>query len=97
MAITISSRIEKKLRDKHGVEPREVEQCLFNRTHRSIIDTEEDHQTDPVTQWIIAPTNKGRVLAVYFVINDGDVRVKTAFEPGKERVTKYLAVARPLE
>jgi hypothetical protein len=83
MRILINERIQKKLRDKHGVTQSEVEQCFYNRYGRFLEDSREEHWTHPPTQWFIADTNAGRRLKVVFVEDrDTDIiYVKTAYDP----------------
>jgi len=68
------------LREKHQVERREVEQCFANKCGLSLIDSREDHQSDPPTLWFVAPTNRGRLLKVVFIFREGKVFLRTAFE-----------------
>lgn len=79
-----------KLRDKHGVTQKEVMECFTNGEAIYFEDTEEDHQTDPPTWWFMAPTNHNRLLAVFFIRKDGDIVIKTAFEPtSPKRLENY--------
>lgn len=80
MKLEVSGIITKKLRAKHNVSLEEVEECFYNRTHGFLIDTREEHKTNPQTQWFIADTDKGRTLKVCFMVVDGKIRIKTAFE-----------------
>jgi hypothetical protein len=68
---------------------REVEQCFENKCGTFLPDTREDHQTDPPTLWFIAPTNPGRLLKVIFVFRDGNIYVKSAYEPEPAAITIY--------
>jgi hypothetical protein len=65
MKLIISPNIEKKLKEKHEVLPKEVMQCFENRVGALLQDTREDHKTDPPTEWFIAETNSGRSLKVF--------------------------------
>jgi len=87
--IIISSEILEKLRTKHNVEPREVEQCFENLIGLFLEDDREDHRTDPPTLWFIAPTNKERLLKVVFIFIDGNAHIKSAFEPNGEEISIY--------
>jgi hypothetical protein len=78
--LVISQSILDKLRDKHQVERREVEQCFANKCGTFLMDTREDHRSDPPTLWFVAPTNKGRLLKVAFIFRDGKVFLRTAFD-----------------
>lgn len=76
-----SSSVVIKLREKHGVTIREIEQCFENKCGLYLEDDREDHQTDPATLWFIAPTNRDRMLKVVFIFIEGNVHIKSAFEP----------------
>lgn len=94
--VVISERVAKKLQEKHGVSELEVRQALQNRTRSALYDTREDHKTDPPTQWVISLTNQLRCLKVCFIIKDGDVNIKTAYEPNSIERTIYLNESREL-
>lgn len=95
MNIIVSSEIKEKLSTKHDVEAREVEQCFENKCGLYLIDDREAHRTAPPTLWFIAPTNKGRVLKVIFIINaSGSIYLKSAYEPEPESVEIYDELGR---
>ncbi|EME3604252.1 TPA: hypothetical protein ACHO10_005740 [Klebsiella michiganensis] len=81
----IAKTILIKIQVKHGVSPKEVNECVMNRDGGYLIDTREDHQTNPQTLWFIAETNKGRLLKICFVPkgdgNPNGPSLKSAFEP----------------
>lgn len=86
MTIVISKEIEEKLRTKHQVTSKEVQECLANCTGKLLTDNREQHRTNPPTNWIIAETNQRRELKVCFIIIEGAIHIKSAFEPNeKER------------
>jgi uncharacterized DUF497 family protein len=85
----VSAGVLEKLRDKHGVSVREVEQCFENKCGMYLEDDREDNRTDPVTLAFIAPTNQGRLLKVAFIFLDGNVHIKTAFEPDADDIAFY--------
>jgi len=87
--LIISQPVRHKLKDKHKVTEREVEQCFDNKCGAFLIDDREEHQTDPPTLWFIAPTNKNRLLKVIFVFVDGNIHLKSAYEPGPEVIEIY--------
>lgn len=87
--IIISPDILLKLRDKHAVSKREVEQCFENKCGDYLIDEREDHRTDPPTLWFIAPTNRGRLLKVAFMFRDGNIHLKSTFEPYQSEIDDY--------
>lgn len=78
--LIISQAILDKLRDKHQVDRREVEQCFANKCGLYLVDDREDHQSDPPTLWFVAPTNRGRLLKVAFIFREGKVFLRTAFD-----------------
>ncbi len=85
----VSSGVLAKLRDKHDISIREVEQCFENKCGMYVVDDREDNQTDPATLTFIAPTNRGRLLKVAFIFLDGNVHIKTAFEPDDQDIAFY--------
>lgn len=91
MAIVISQKIEDKLKEKHSVNRREVEQCFDNILGKFLYDTREKHDTDPRTQWFISQTNNDRILKVVFVFKDGNFYIRTAYEPNQQEVDLYIS------
>lgn len=82
MPISISAGVIYKLAHKEPpVSRREVEQCFDNRSGGLLIDTREDHKTNPPTQWFIAKTNANRELKIVFMQKGDQILVKTAYEP----------------
>lgn len=94
--IVISEEIKAKLASKHDVGEPEVHQCFANRTGLLLIDTREEHRTDPPTHWFIAPTNRGRLLKVCFVPN-GDYYLRTCFPPNKAELALYRKHGQPTD
>ena len=89
MGVVISQRIREKLRQKHCVTEDEIVQCFASREGRFLIDTREEHRTDPPTHWFIAQTSHGRLLKVVFVPMDDDIHIKTAYEPNDTEIRIY--------
>lgn len=85
----VSAGVLAKLRDKHQISRREVEQCFENLCGEFLEDSREDHRTDPPTLWFIGPTNRGRLLKVVFLFRDGNAHIKTAFEPEQKAIDIY--------
>lgn len=83
--ILFSQAVAQKLLLKHGVTEKEVVECFANGEGFYLLDANEDHQTDPPTFWFMAPTNHNRMLKICFVRHDGDVDIKTAFEPSSPK------------
>jgi Protein of unknown function (DUF497). len=88
-ALIISSSVLQKLKSKHNVDRREVEQCFENIVGTYLTDNREDHKTDPPTLWFVAPTNQNRLLKVVFIFIDGNIHIKSAFEPSHKEITIY--------
>jgi len=80
MNLRISDSVLLKLKEKHGVDRREVGQCFCNKCGLFLEDTRADHKSDPPTLWFVAPTNSGRMLKVIFVYRDGNVYLRSAFD-----------------
>lgn len=93
-SLIISPAILEKLQSKHSVSRREIEQCFENRMGEYLEDENEDHQTDPPSLWFIAPTNCDRSLKVVFVFQDGNIYVKTAYEPTRKSIELYEKLGR---
>ena len=87
--LIISQEILTKLRDKHGVTQREVEQCFENKCGPYLEDHRPQHKTEPPTCWFVAPTNKMRMLKVVFVHEMGNNYLKSAYEPSQAVVDFY--------
>lgn len=89
MNLVVSKNIEQKLASKHKVTIDEVQQCFHNREGRLLVDTRENNRTNPPTQWFISYTNKQRQLKIVFVLKDGVVHLKTAYEPNQTELSIY--------
>jgi len=89
MEIRISGVINKKLLSKHEVTEAEVRQCFENRDGKLLLDPREKHKTNPPTQWFISYTNKQRRLKIVFVLKEGVVYLKTAYEPNQIEIDIY--------
>lgn len=93
MALKISSRIRRKLEQKHGVSESEIRECFTSREGKFLEDTREENRTDPPTKWFIAETDRGRLLKIVFVPyqngNNIDVVIKTAYAPNETEQRIY--------
>jgi len=89
LGLEISQNIAAKLETKHLVSRAEVAQCFANRIGGLLIDTRENHVTDPPTKWFLSFTDKKRLLKVVFVAVGNDIYLKTAYEPEKEATEIY--------
>lgn len=89
LALIISASIRAKLKVKHGVEESEVIEAFANRDKGFLIDTREDHQTNPPTEWFISETDRGKKLKVCFMLRDGDIHIKTAYAANPTEIGIY--------
>ena len=90
MSIVISPKIRDKLATKHNVSQEDVEQCFANRNGNYIEDTRAQHVKELPTYWFIAETHYGRRLKVAFINENGNVYVRTAFEPSEATIRNYV-------
>jgi len=91
----ISRRVQEKLDAKHGgISIDEIQQCFANRDGAFLRDTRAEHMTDPVSQWFIAETDRGRELKIVFMNKNGDLHIKTAYEPNEDERTIYEKVSK---
>jgi len=90
MVLLISTRIKEKLLGKKPpVREEELMQCFSNCAGKFLIDTREEHKTEPATRWFIAETNSGRKLKVVFVPTEDGIHIKSAYEPEPEALRIY--------
>lgn len=87
--LIISEKIRSKLTDRHSVTEREVEQCFENIEGPLLIDSREDHKSDPPTLWFISRTNKNRLLKVAYIQRGGSVYLRTCYEPNETEMQIY--------
>ena len=94
MALKISSKVQAKLASKKPpVTQAEIEQCFANRTGTYLLDSREEHASDPPTQWFIAETYYGRKLKVVFIPRDDDIVIRTAYDPNADEIRIYRKFA----
>lgn len=89
MKIVFSKIIKNKLDDKHKVKESEVSECFANFNGVLLQDSREEHKTNPATQWFIGETDHGRILKICFVLDNGSVYIKTAYEPNSREISIY--------
>lgn len=89
MGIVISQKIIEKLKTKHNVNEEGIHECFANRIGGYLLDTREEHDSDPPTQWFISETNYGKVLKVVFIRRDEDIYIRTAYEPNEKEISIY--------
>lgn len=92
--LRISEAVLEKLKAKHNVTRREVEQCFENKCGLLLMDDREEHRTDPPTLWFVAPTNAGRLLKIIFIFRDGLVHLRSAYDASAEIQRLYETQAR---
>ena len=90
MALVISPSVALKLGNKiPPVTREEILQCFANRTGIYLIDSREEHASDPPTRWFISGTYYGRKLKVVFIDKDTDIVIRTAYDPNSEELRIY--------
>ena len=83
--LIISQDIRAKLlKPDHDVKEAEVFECFLNHDGFYLEDTEEDHATDPPTEWFVGETDRGRLLKIIFVFRNGNLYLKSAY-PANEK------------
>ena len=87
----ISANVLAKLTTKHNVTGKEIEECFFNHMGQCVEDAREEHKTDPSTLAFISETNHGRKLKVVFILKDGNIYIKSAYEPSQADIDFYQA------
>lgn len=93
--LVISPDIQDKLANKHKVQGLEVQECFLNHEGKYLIDTRENHATDPPTLWFVGQTHRGRCLKVIFVHRDGNLYLKSAYDANDaaKRIYKKLTTS----
>lgn len=89
MALVISNVIKQKLSDKHNIFAHEIEQCFANYHGIFLLDTREEHKTVPPTKWFIGETDYGKLVKVCFILEAGNVYIRTAYEPNETEVKLF--------
>lgn len=93
--LVINPAIQGKLALKHGISRSDVEQCFLNRTRSYLIDNRLDHQTDPPTEWFISKNDRGVLIKVVFIFDDGMIYLKSAFPPNSTEIRIYNTISIP--
>lgn len=91
LSIILSSQILAKLKTKHNISDPEnaIREAFCNMEGETLIDTREDHQSDPPTEWFISETNYGVKLKICFIEKDGKFYIRTAYTPNAEEIRIY--------
>jgi len=97
---TVHLIISNVIRDKlaHKVPPvseEDIRHCFGNQTHEPLVDTREEHQTDPITRWIVAEAPCSRMLKVIYVPREDGVFIKSAYDATEEIQRIYYKYAKP--
>ena len=87
--LVIAPDIREKLEKKHQVKEGEIHECFMNIEGPYLEDTDEDHATDPPTEWFLAETDRGRLLKIIFVFRDGNIYLKSAFDANEKSISIY--------
>lgn len=87
--LIISPDTEEKLIKKHGLRRLDVEQCFRNRDRSYILETRQEHKTEPPTEWFIAENDSGMLIKVVCIFDDGLIHLKSAFFPNDEEISIY--------
>ena len=93
--LVINPAIQGKLALKHGISRSDVEQCFLNRTRSYLIDNRLDHQTEPSTEWFISENDRGVLIKVVFIFDDGMIYLKSAFPPNSTEIRIYNTISIP--
>lgn len=97
MPLFISERVREKLAHKSPqVTEKEILECFANQTHHPMIDTREEHRTNPFTRWFVSETDYGRKLKIMYVPRNDGIHIKSAYDATDEIISMYLAQAKPL-
>jgi len=93
--LVISPAIEGKLILKHQLSRKDVEQCFINRARSYLIDDRLQDQTEPPTEWFISENDRGILIKVVFIFDDGLIYLKSAFPPNSTEVCIYNTISVP--
>lgn len=91
-SLIISTAVRTKLERKHQVAEPEIKECFYNQLGNCLTDDREEHRTDPETLWFVAETNRGRVLKVVFILKDGNIHIKSAYDANAKDIATYAAI-----
>lgn len=89
MKIIVSDAVLTKLSQKHSVSLQEVKECFLNRLGGLLVDTREEHSSQPQTVWFVATTNKHRVLKVIYISDGKAIYLKSAYDANANIIRIY--------
>ena len=55
----------------------------------------EDHVTDPVSEWFVGETDRGRLLKIIFVFREGNLYLKSAY-PANDKTQRIYKDFKPI-
>ena len=87
--LIISTAVRVKLETKHSVVEAEIQQCFFNQEGNCLSDDREEHRTDPETLWFVAETNRCRKLKIVFILKNGSIHIKSAYDANAKDLATY--------
>ena len=89
MKIVVSDAVLIKVNHKHQVSVKELEECFLNRLGGLLLDTREEHKTEPETLWFVAATNKNRVLKIIYISDGKSIYLKSAYQASPDIIRIY--------
>lgn len=93
MTVIISPKIAAKIAgDDHGnITAKEVEECFANHNGAYATDSRPEHldQSGNPALWFVAETNRRKRLKITFVLENGNVYLKSAY-PATDKVTELF-------
>jgi len=97
MPLIISERVREKLAQKSPpVTDKEILECFANQTHHPLIDTREEHLTNPFTRWFVSETDYGRKLKIMYIPRKDGIHIKSAYDATDEIIGIYAEKAKSL-
>lgn len=97
MNLIIAPKIRSKLASKvPPVAEGEILQCFANQDRTALVDTREEHKTNPLTRWFVSETDYGRKLKIMYVPMSNGIHIKSAYNADLHIIQLYLKHSRPL-
>lgn len=93
MAVRISPDVLEKITQRN-IRVIEIDQCFLNRDGGLCDELRPEHLTNPITQWFVAETDKGRILKIMYVPTPEGVDLKSAYEATAEIIRIYEKYAK---
>ena len=91
LKLYIHSSVEQKLKKKHGVDPHEVHEVWNKYDGITLVDTREQHRSNPATEWFVAETVSYRKLKVIFIpVEDlGYAILRSCYEANQKEINLF--------